>query len=181
MGCGASAMPTYDDFLTEQTPPASGFMLGDVASTKDGPVVLRIPCGMSIPPPEPAANCPVMQVVDQSETMIMVVQRAGNEPKSSMFSPTKPLRKPTVVRDAAQRIIGLLHTDAEKVRATGDRRAIELGTHQVRAVQDPTSSILGRAATAQGAHLVHWLLGATALRWPAGRPHHRGRAALPVV
>jgi hypothetical protein len=44
--------------------------------------------------------------------VIFTVLRAGAEPKSSMFSTTKPLRKPTLVRDPAGRVIAMLQTDS---------------------------------------------------------------------
>ena len=113
MGCGPS-MPKLEGFHVEQTVPASGFMLGDVASTADSQVVLRFPCGMSLARssfdgPEPPSTC---QVLDGNQTLLFTVHRAGAEPKSSMLSTIKPLRKPTIVRDPTGQVIAVLQTDA---------------------------------------------------------------------
>ena len=117
MGCGPS-MPKLEGFHVEQTVPASGFMLGDVASTADSQVVLRFPCGMSLARssfdgPEPPSTC---QVLDGNQTLLFTVHRAGAEPKSSMLSTIKPLRKPTIVRDPTGQVIAVLQTDAAEPR-----------------------------------------------------------------
>ena len=92
MGCGPS-MPKLDEFLVAVPAPASGFMLGDIASTAEGSVTLRFPCGVTIAGsnfagPEPPATCPVK---DENDKLLFTVYRAGAEPKST-FSPVKPLR-----------------------------------------------------------------------------------------
>ena len=116
MGAGPSRLPKKEGFLVDQTEPATGFLLGDIASTSDGPVVLRFPCGMTLDTgstikPEPAAVC---EVVDIDENPLFSIHRAGAEPRPSIFSTHQPLRKPTIVRDTEGRVIGVLGTDAKR-------------------------------------------------------------------
>ena len=99
-------MPKPDGFLVDQTSPTSGFMLGDIASTAEGPVTLRYPSG------EPFGLPTTCQVVDASNNLLFTVHRAGAEPQP-MFS-FKPIRKPTIVRDPAGAIIVMLSSDSEK-------------------------------------------------------------------
>ena len=116
MGCCSSRMPKggSEEFLVDQKPFASGSILGDIASTVNGSVLIRFPCGMTLARSafegvEPASVCPVK---DANEQILFTVCRAGAEPKSSMFSPVKPLRKPTVVRNPAGAVIAMLQTDS---------------------------------------------------------------------
>ena len=116
MGAGPSRLPKKEGFLVDQKEPATGFLLGDIASTSDGPVVLRFPCGMTLDTgstikPEPAAVC---EVVDVDENPLFSIHRAGAEPRPSIFSTHQPLRKPTIVRDPDGMVIGVLGTDAKR-------------------------------------------------------------------
>ena len=99
-------MPKPDGFLVDQTSPTSGFMLGDIASTAEGPVTLHYPSG------EPFGLPTTCRVVDASNNLLFTVHRAGAEPQP-MFS-FKPIRKPTIVRDPVGAIIGMLSSDSEK-------------------------------------------------------------------
>ena len=83
-------------------------MFGGIASTLDGPVTLRFPCGFKPPPPDPPANC---QVVNANNRLLSTVHRAGAE-KQPSFS-FKPIRKPTIVR-AAGAVVGMFCSDQEK-------------------------------------------------------------------
>ena len=83
-------------------------MFGGIASTLDGPVTLHFPCGFKPPPPDPPANC---QVVDANNRLLFTVHRAGAE-KQPAFS-FKPIRKPTIVR-AAGAVVGMFCSDQEK-------------------------------------------------------------------
>ena len=85
MGAGPSRLPKKEGFLVDQTEPATGFLLGDIASTSDGPVVLRFPCGMTLDTgstikPEPAAVC---EVVDVDENPLFKM-RARPEQKAAI-------------------------------------------------------------------------------------------------
>ena len=59
--------------------------------------------------PDQLATC---QVVDASNKLLFTVYRAGEEPQP-MFS-FKPIRKPTIIRDPAGAVIGMLSSDSEK-------------------------------------------------------------------
>ena len=45
IGARVKSVPAKETFLVDQTPPESGFLLGNVASTDKGAVTLRFPCG----------------------------------------------------------------------------------------------------------------------------------------
>ena len=100
-------MPKVDEFLVEQPSPAFGFMFGALASTVDGPIVLRFPG--EFPPTYPAATC---QVVDGNNQLLFTVYRAAGEPQPAFT--LKPIRKPTIIRDAAGVVIGMYSSDQAK-------------------------------------------------------------------
>jgi len=45
IGARVKDPPVRETFLVDQTSPAFGFLLGKVASTDEGAVTLRFPCG----------------------------------------------------------------------------------------------------------------------------------------
>ena len=161
MGCGPS-MPKLDEFLVAVPAPASGFMLGDIASTAEGSVTLRFPCGVTIAGsnfagPEPPATCPVK---DENEKLLFTVYRAGAEPKST-FSPVKPLRKPTVVRDPAGTVIAMLQTDAT------EPAKFQLANSYTGYSARPCFAGQPASVTVEGVPLYPWFKA-----WNGGNPRH---------
>ena len=122
MGQGGSKLPGKETFLTDQTPPASGFLLGKVASTDNGAVTLRFPCGKhaaGMNNEDYAEAITICEVKDINETLLFSVHRAGKEPKEvalfgSQYYGWQPLRKASIVRDPKGIAIGMLATDRKK-------------------------------------------------------------------
>ena len=113
MGGFGSKLPAKETFLTDQAPPASGFLLGKVASTDKGAVTLRFPCGNQGDFYGTAIT--ICEVKDINENVLFSVHRAGAEEKETGFftSPYgwQPLRKASIVRDPKGVALGMLATD----------------------------------------------------------------------
>ena len=114
MGGFGSKLPEKETFLTDQAPPASGFLLGKVASTDKGAVTLRFPCG-NVGDNFWGNAVTICEVKDVNEQVLFSVHRAGAEEKETGLFTNRygwqPLRKASIVRDPKGVALGMLATD----------------------------------------------------------------------
>jgi len=128
IGARVKGVPAKETFLVDQTPPASGFLLGNVASTDKGAVTLRFPCGHVEEDDDAITVCELMDI---NEKLLFSVHRAGSNEsvenliKHGGYQDLNPivnvvhrppglgplLREASIVRDPKGVIIGMLATD----------------------------------------------------------------------